>query len=175
MKKKSPGHRGTTLPPPSPPSSVVNDKVLYDIHKKILASSALNGGFDTLLYKIDKIEQGQSQVSTKVDKIHEAIYDPGEGIFAKLAEHKLENFQKLSDLEQDLVALEQWKKQKEKQDDKEGNEADENSDKIVMLEKSVESLTKSKTFAWSALKWLAVALGGGLITLVFEFIRTKLK
>lgn len=169
MKKKSHGVRSATLPP------ALSDKVLEDIHKKIFASAALNGGFDTLLYKIDKIEQNQNQVVDKVDKIHEAIYDPGEGIFAKLAEHKLENFQKLSNLEQDIATIEQWKKHKEKQDDKSDNEADENSDKIVVLEKSVESLTKSKTFAWSALKWLGVALGGGLITLIFEFIRAKIK
>ena len=105
MKKKSPGNRGTTLPPPSPPSSVVNDKVLYDIHKKILASSALNGGFDTLLYKIDKIEQGQSQVSTKVDKIHDAIYHPDEGLFARIAANKAAQIENVSQIEKKLVEV----------------------------------------------------------------------
>ena len=72
MKKKSSGR-----------SSVIayKDKsksTLDEIQKKLSNSSALNGGFETLLYKIDKIEQSQGQLVNKVDKIHDAIYDPSD-------------------------------------------------------------------------------------------------
>lgn len=163
----------------SPRSSLMpksqNTSVLDDIHKKIVGSPALNGGFDTLLYKIDKIEQSQGQLVTKVDKIHEAIYDPNEGIFAKLSEQKLDNTQKFGDVQQDIASIKQWKDFKEKSDTENISEADANSNKIVSLERSVDSLTRSKDHAWSILKWLGVAIGGGIITLIFKFFEAKLK
>ena len=163
----------------SPRSSLVpktqGTSVLDDIHRKIIGSPALNGGFDTLLYKIDKIEQSQGQLVTKVDKIHEAIYDPNEGIFAKLSDQKLSNTQQFSDVQQDIASIKQWKDFKEKSDTESSTEVDENSNKIVALERTVDSLSKSKDHAWSLLKWLGVAIGGSIITLVFKYFEAKLK
>lgn len=150
------------------PKSDVN--MIGDIHKKIASSAALNGGFDTLLYKIDKIEQNQGELVNKVDKIHDAIYDPNEGLFSKISESKLENAGKFSDIETKLTEITSWKKYKERTEEKSEIEHEEAVVKIDTLEKSVDSLLKSKHATWSFLKWFAVAVGGGILTLCFKWL-----
>lgn len=162
--------------PSIPPSQVVktSDEVLSDIKQKLHSSAALNGGFDILLHKIDKIEQSQGQIVGKVEKIHDAIYDPSEGIFSKLSESKIEHTQQMGSLEQKITEISEWKKHKEKTDDKHEVESDQIVEKFQILEKNVEHLTKSKTAVWNSLKWVGVAIGGGLVTLLFKFLEGKL-
>ena len=148
---------------------------LDEIHKKISSSAALNGGFDTLLFKIDKIEQSQGQLVSKVDKIHEAIYDPKEGIVSQLADHKLESTVRLNEIKTDIAALDSWKKNHEKDDIKDEKVVTEASSKVANLEKSVETLVRHKNNAAGILKWFAVAIGGGIITLIFGWLESKLK
>ena len=144
------------------------------IHDKISNSSALNGGFDTLLYKIDKIEEGQSTLNSKVDKIHEAIYDPNEGIFSKLSEYKLESYEKFNNITHHMSEINEWKKHLEKTKDKDSEEVDQASEKIVELEKSIDGLVKGKNAVWAVSKWLGVAVGGGLIALLFKWLEGKI-
>lgn len=150
-------------------------EALDDIHSKIVNSSALNGGFDTLLYKIDKIEQSQGQLVNKVDKIHDAIYDPSEGIFSRLSEHKIENNEKLSEISRELVELHAWKKQVEKEEQKDDETVGQAVKKLNQLESSVDDLVKNKKDVWSVAKWFLAAIGGGLVTLFFKWFETKLK
>jgi len=154
-----------------------NGNLLDDIHRKIQSSAALNGGFDTLLYKIDKIEQSQGQLASsqaqlveKVDKIHDAIYEPDSGLFSKLSEFKLENTEKFGNVDQKLLDLSNWKTYKEKNETKEDVAIDEATSKIKDIEKSVDSLVRSKDHTWAVLKWVAVAISGGLVTLLFKWI-----
>ena len=95
MKKRNVSKTGSPLS-----RSIRKSITLDEINKKLNTSAALNGGFDTLLYKIDKIEQSQGQLVSKVDKIHDAIYDPSEGIFSKLSEYKLENTNTVNEIVQ---------------------------------------------------------------------------
>lgn len=150
-------------------------EALDDIHNKIVNSSALNGGFETLLYKIDKIEQSQGQLVSKVDKIHDAIYDPNDGIFSKLSEHKLENNDKINEISQDIVELHSWKKHVEKEEIKDDETVVQAVKKLTELETSVDGLVKSKKDVWSVAKWFLAAVGGGIITLFFKWFETKLR
>lgn len=66
------------------------DEILERIEQK-LQSPILNGGFDTLMEKVNRIEvinQGLSttQVSqgTKIDAIYHGLYDPREGLYAEV-------------------------------------------------------------------------------------------
>jgi len=155
----------------SGPVSVRSKAIALDeINKKLNSSAALNGGFDTLLYKIDKIEQSQGQLVSKVDKIHDAIYDPSEGIFSKLGEYKLENTNKINEVVQDVSELQIWREMKE--DD---TSSSDNKKKIFELEKSVGDLTRNKNNVWSVLKWFLVAFGGACITLSVKWIENKFR
>ena len=166
-----------SLPPASsrrPLTVTERGALIDDMHKKIASAAALNGGFDTLLHKIDKIEQSQGQLVTKVDKIHEAIYDPNDGIFSKLAESKLENTQKFSDVEQKLCDISSWKNYKDIEDEKTGDVTEENVDKLAKMEQTVESLVASKEKSWAFIKWILVAVGGGAVSLLFSWLQGKL-
>lgn len=171
MKKKTSTKNGQSIFP-----AIQNqDPVITDIHKKLTNSAALNGGFDTLLYKIDKIEQGQGQLVTKVDKIHDAIYDPNDGIFSKLSEYKLESAAKMNEISQEMIEISEWKRHQEKDEVKEEKTSEETTKKVESLEKHVDQLVKNKDHAWSILKWLFVAIGGGIITLAFNWLQVKIK
>ena len=171
MRKKPSGSSKISVSPASkkPPSKI------EDIHTKIVNSSALNGGFDTLLFKIDKIEQSQGQLVAKVDKIHDAIYSPKDGLFSQISEHKLESTVKLNEINPSIAEVNTWKKYHEEDRQEDDENAKELETKVKSLEKSVDSLSRSKDQAWTVLKWFAVALGGGLITLFFSWVEGKLK
>jgi len=149
-------------------------KVLEDIHKKIVGSAALNGGFDILMFKIEKIEQNQEQLVDKVDKIHDAIYDPHDGIFSKINTTTAETVSKINETEQKLIEINEWKKQKDKEDVKLETISEESSEKIVALEKNVEDLQESKNSISGAVRWVVVAIAGGALTLLFKWLETKL-
>lgn len=147
---------------------------LDEIQKKLASSSALNGGFDTLLFKIDKIEQSQGQLVNKVDKIHEAIYDPTDGIFSRLSEYKLESTNKINEVSQNLTEIQVWREVKDKEGEKDDQKNDKNDLKLESLEKSVDSLVRNKNNVWSVMKWFLVAVGGGLVTLTIKWLETKI-
>lgn len=172
MKKRSSQSQPGTSSPVSTSRPIT---VLDEIQTKLSNSAALNGGFDTLLYKIDKIEQSQGQLVNKVDKIHDAIYDPNEGIFSKLSEFKLENANKIGEISKDLVEINEWKKHLEKESDKFDKSTESNSNKVLELEKHVDTLVKSKNTAWAFVKWAVVAISGGLVTLFFAWLESKIK
>ncbi len=169
MKKKSSG-RSSVIAYKDKSTSTLNE-----IQKKLSNSSALNGGFETLLYKIDKIEQSQGQLVNKVDKIHDAIYDPNDGIFSKLSEYKLENAEQLNDMSQEVTELHLWKENREKEEEKETKKSDIVDKKIDDIEKSVDSLLRNKHNVWAIMKWFLVAFSGGIVTLSIKWIESKFR
>jgi hypothetical protein len=67
------------------------DRMLEKLDRKLEDAHVLNGGFDTLMKKVEKIESVQEQLgkcqeatSEKVTAIHTAIYDPEKGLYAKV-------------------------------------------------------------------------------------------
>ena len=70
------------------------DDVLAKLDKKLEDAHVLNGGFDSLMTKVDKIddvERGLKEVKTCVDtqgktleEVHKAIYDKDEGLYQKV-------------------------------------------------------------------------------------------
>ena len=168
MKKRNVSKSG------SPSSRNIEKSIALDeINKKLNSSAALNGGFDTLLYKIDKIEQSQGQLVSKVDKIHDAIYDPSEGIFSKLGEYKLENTNTVNEVVQDVAELQIWRSMKDKEEVIDDTSMQENKKKLGDLEKSVSDLVRNKNNVWSVVKWFMVAFGGACITLLVKWIENN--
>ena len=151
-----------------------DSQTLDEINKKIMSSSALNGGFDTLLYKIDKIEQGQGQIVAMMDKIHDSIYDPNEGVFSKLSQYKLENSNKLNEINSNVSELKYWKDSREKDEQKDDAMLVETHRKLLDLERHVDSLSRNTTNLWSAARWLVAAIGGAIVTVAIKWFETKI-
>jgi len=69
------------------------DEVLVRVEKK-LESPILNGGFDDLVQKVNKIEsvsdqlnKSQEETFKKVDAIHTAVYEPDTGLYQIVKGH----------------------------------------------------------------------------------------
>ena len=147
-----------------------DEDILHNIHQKLDNSPALNGGFDRLLYKIDGIEQSQVQIEGKVDKIHEAIYHPDEGLFARIASNKAAHVDSLNKLEKNLIEIEAWKNQYDEDGENCEKETDELQEKIHKIEKSLDDIEKFQSIAYSVSKWMLAAIGGALVSYVVEVL-----
>jgi len=150
-------------------------KLLNNIHHKLHNSAALNGGFDKLIYMIDGIEKSQIQIVEKVDKIHEAIYHPDDGLFARIASNKSLQIESTSLVEKQIDNLTSWRDQIEVDNEKKEEENEELKLKFQRLETSIETIKNFQLLTISIAKWAIVAFGGGLITLVFKILYEKLK
>lgn len=69
------------------------DRMMSRIEEK-LEKPVLNGGFDTLVEKVEKIESmseatrdAQAAANTKIDAIHIAVYDPDKGLYMKVKDN----------------------------------------------------------------------------------------
>lgn len=47
-------------------------------------AAVLNGGFDKVMLKLDHITEKQEETSEKVNKIHDTLYEPDKGFFARV-------------------------------------------------------------------------------------------
>lgn len=163
MNKKT-VRRGTSKPVDEIDGPVESTKLLHNIHQKLDSSAALNGGFDRLLYKIDGIENSQNQIVSKVDKIHDAIYDPDEGLFARIAAQKAS-----------ITEFSAWKQEHAESNEECGKEADEIQIKLQKLESSITGIEKFQSILFSGIKWAGVAVGGGIVTLLFKVVYQVMK
>jgi len=144
--------------------------VVFDIQQKLNSSAVLNGGFNTLVHKVDKIETAQDQILTSVSEIRKALYEPGGGIVATMSTIKSDVAEDTTDLEKKLLMIDVWKQNTEKafEDDRKIEE--------VLLAKSnyqqsiIDDMQRWRSNISSIGKWSAVALGGGAVTLMFKLI-----
>ena len=153
-----------------------NYRQILEMQDRILSAPAMNGGFTTLLYKVENIENSQSQLVEKVDQIHGVLYEPDTGLYARIKNVEKDCLPEgaLDDIEKDIQEIKIWKNSEEKLSAKEEAHVSEN-DKILnnheMIIKDLqETINKYNTVG----KWLLVSVGGGLLSmigkLVYEFI-----
>jgi len=144
--------------------------LLHNIHKKLDNSPALNGGFDRLLYKIDGIEKSKNQIVEKVDKIHEAIYHPDDGLFSRIASTKTANIESVSKIEKQVFELTAWRQQNDSSAEECEKETDEIQVKMQKIEHSIEKIENFQNILFTASKWLGAAVGGALISFIAEML-----
>lgn len=65
-------------------SQTPSEIALELIIEKLSNAPVLNGGFETLVQKVDHLAEKTEETSEKVDKISEALYEPDTGLFARL-------------------------------------------------------------------------------------------
>jgi len=135
--------------------------LLNQIQKKFSSSPALGDGFDVLLVKIDKIEENQGKISSKVDLIHEAIYHPDEGLFSRINSVKTEN---IGELDKKIQQIESWKVAKTSSSEEEK----ELKKKVETHQINIDNIENWKKTVNSLGKWVLVALTGGVLSLGFR-------
>jgi len=144
--------------------------MMTDVRQKIMSAGALNGSFEKLLGQVDVIEESQVKLVKSVDLIHEAIYDPDAGIFARINNVKISLGQENAKLEKELDATIAWRKSSEENGKIHIEEYKVLTGTVGMLDGSVKSLVKSRTIFYSIAKWTAATVGGGAIVLLFKFL-----
>ena len=166
---------------PKKTSNSINHKqimeILRQLQVKVLASAALNGGFDNLMFKIDKIEEKQESMGLKVDSIHEAIYNPDDGLYARVkdVESIKEKTLLMDKLEKDVFVLQHAYATEEKTLQKESALNNEQDKLIKLYADQIKELMFFKSKILEATKWLIYAIGGTIIAgigkLLFDYIR----
>lgn len=155
-------------------------QVVEDIAKKLNGAPALNGGFDRMMVIVEHIQDIQDQTTKKINEIHESLYEPDDGLYArvKMVENIASEFSKkqtehLATDEKTLVSLnESLKKLTDKDDD-----LDKKAETTIRLRKiagedleRLERLIRIKTAwasVWSKAFWL---VGGGVLAAIGKTI-----
>jgi hypothetical protein len=145
-------------------------KIILDVQKKVVSAPVLNGGFDRLYMKIESMEATQHQISERVDSIHDAIFNPDEGLFSRIAQTKVEQIESVADVDKQLASLSTWKEMQDKNTEKDAESSVKVNESLISQQKTLDELMKWKTTLSSAGKWFAAALIGASISLMFKLL-----
>lgn len=143
-------------------------QIVSDIQKKVNGSAALNGGFDVLMYKVEKIEETQEKIVGTVTSIHEAIYHPDNGIFARINSTRASQIEDKTDLEKKITEFNSWKEFEIKASSEDKSSEKDLKEKVTSHQESIHELNKFKTTTSAIAKWFVVAIAGGVLTLGFR-------
>lgn len=137
-------------------------EILSEIREKLKNARALNGGFDSLMVKVNNIETGQKKIEESVLDIHDAIYRPDDGVFARIQreEHERNRLQLLT--EKRFDELTDWKSDKNESDEKATTKAETQSERIETISDEVQEISKWKKTITSIAVWMigGMATGG---------------
>lgn len=79
--------------------------LLNDIQIKLTSSTVMNGGFEKLFEKVNKIESTQEKLILDVNEIKDEIYDPNSGLYSKIKNSESNSIQKMHELEKEFFEL----------------------------------------------------------------------
>lgn len=142
-------------------------RVLEDTQKtleKISELPAFTGGFSTMMSKLDGLQESQNQLIDDVKAIRTAIYDPDEGIYARIKNAAEEA--RVEEVEKSVSQLTSWK-----------DAAEKNVELIALTERAVaaqqveiESLKKFKTTTYDVLKKVGIGAIGAGVALIGKIV-----
>jgi hypothetical protein len=155
-------------------SNNVETKMLSEIQRKVITSKALNGGFDVLMYKVDKIEETQGKIVETVSSIHNAIYHPDDGLFARINSVKSSQVEDKNNIEKQLIEINSWKAKEESSSSEAKNSGKEIAKKVTEQDNTISNLENWKKNVNAVGKWTIAAIAGGAITLLFKLLGENL-
>lgn len=170
MPKKTPTSSRSNrqqLPKPEPSDYDMDNR---DLIERVLHSPVLNGGFNTLMVKVEGIQETQEKIGTKVDSIHEAIYHPDEGLFARVKSVEVTKAEGVDKLEKDVLELKLWRGNSEKTTEHGAGIVDEHTKLVRTHDEQLRDLVRFRDRVMGVAKWLAVTLAAGGLTLVGKLI-----
>lgn len=145
-------------------------RILREVQAKVDKAEVLNGGFDRLYVKIESMETAQNQIVERVDSIHDAIFNPDEGIFSRLAQSKVDQIEAVNELDKQIVSISSWKDNQDKTSAKDAELTQKISDSLDEHRKLIDDFTKWKSIVTSVGKWTIAAIGGGAVSMVFKIV-----
>lgn len=149
----------------------VNRRQIVEMQNKILSAPAMNGGFSTLMYKIEKIEQSQEQLVEKVDEIRVVLYDPDKGLYARIknVENSVIESERISLMEEEMRDMKSWRDNEKKFFDKSENNEAQLEKKIEEHSEIIKEIQRWYQKQAAVSKWLAVTVGTSTLGLLVKF------
>lgn len=149
-----------------------NYKQILEMQDKILSAPAMNGGFTTLLYKVENIEHSQGQLVEKVDQIHDVLYEPDTGLYARIknVENASISPETLNHIEKDVQEIKIWKTSKEKMSEKDDVHEIQQTKLIQQHDELLNDLNDSIKKYNAAIKWIVVSMGGGIVSMIIKLV-----
>lgn len=145
-------------------------ETLDELQRKMFQTPALNGGFDKLTEKVGKIED-------RVEMIHDRMFDPDEGVFARIKDVETSKADDVDRLEKEVIELRIWRDNEEKTFQRDAHLANERAQVIKQLEEQVKTLTSLKDRLTTILKWIVLAAASGSATilgkLAYDFVKIR--
>lgn len=156
----------------SRPRSEKSSKTTQDLLVEMMKKPALNGGFNTLMTEVQYIKEAQGNMSDKIDGIHEAIYDPDNGLFSRLkdVEKSVQDVEQIDELSKDVVLLKQQAKHDERDSIDDEKVAETQKAAVDAHDEQLKELTKFKDRVVTVVKWIVVTFVGGCATLIGKLV-----
>lgn len=127
--------------------------------------SAFNQSVQKIIEKINNLETTQKAIVTKVDAVHEAIYDPDEGLFSRLKTEQ-------HSIERNHLEMLAWREHVDNNHIKDAETEKEILTQLSHHANEIKTLRNFQNKSTSFLRWVAVALGGGAVSLLFHWLST---
>jgi hypothetical protein len=82
--------------------------LVTEIHSK-LEGVIFNGGFETLSQNVQNIDRTLREAIDRLDELHRVVYEPDDGLFARVKRVESSHREDLKPLQSQLDALSEWK------------------------------------------------------------------
>lgn len=142
-------------------------ELLASVQKTVQSAPALNGGFDRLVAKVDKIDVTQQQLVQKVDQVHECLYEPDEGLYTRIRDidkwrlSQVESAKEVKQGLEDIRQLKTWRENIESQEAKTEKKIEKREEELDQALEELRDLKKWKDNA-SKFFWLIGASSAGV-------------
>lgn len=150
---------------------IIADDLKY-IKEKIDSSRALNGGFNELMSKVDKVEDQQQKINSSVQDLKAAIYNPDDGLFSRIKD--LVNDQEDDRMRVKYCSLQHkaWETEHLKKHDKLDTQNEQSTKQIIEALETVRDISKWQKKISSAGVWLMASLATIMLGLVVKVVYT---
>jgi len=149
---------------------------ILDEIKAKLDSPVLNGGFETLMFNVQRIEEKQEIQGKKIDSIHNAIYEPDSGLYARIKDSA--RSEHVAHIETDVLSLKDWKSGEEKAEERLTVALGEHTKLFKEHGDMLRDISLWIKKANGVIKWLVLSIAGSALTIfckvVYDFIQTHI-
>lgn len=138
------------------------ERLINEIHEK-LDGAAFNGGFESLVQNVQNIEKTQREMLSKMEEVHKVIYEPDDGLFARVKRVEAIHDKELEPLRRDIAGIKAWKEEMTAKDG-------------VLAQVTKDSHEVAELISWKkrVIGFLFAAAGSTLLMVIktaYEFIR----
>jgi hypothetical protein len=140
------------------------------LQNEMLKNPTHNSEIQQIIYKIEKFEKLQQELIDKFHNMNDSIYNPDNGLYARVKTLENELFDELEKLKLDIKHYNIWKDEKEKSLKKNEHLIIEQEKMILTQKFFIDDLLAFKQKISSIIKWASVTFGGAVISLLFKII-----